>query len=330
MFETEQIVLNNLQIEELAEKMSVQTKKISTIQHKDAWKILLVLYRETVINLKEEKWIGIQATPLGDLCKIKSNIPRHLKSLNSLGLIRSQTDISSYSTREKFYSLTDEGRELIEEVMQRTKGFISFIRPEIVAGELTQISGNLDTYNIIIGSLAYLYNYPEDLDEPPNLYALSQTLDMKPSEVMEVLKEYSLFGDEKPRKDSTPLFRIYPSHPRLKHYAFNCNDWVVCNYLCKLCHDNVIELTSYGENMCKSLSKNPQKMNYKIRQASIDKFLIITLMIGFLILSIAYVINSTLDSVTLYLLMFLFITNGITYWIIRNKNNQLVFEKEES
>ncbi len=329
MSEIEHPLLDLFQLEELAEKISVQTKNFSTIQHIDHWKLLLGLYREEIVITKGKSWSGIQAKPLGNLVKVKSNTGRCLAHLRNLGFVKSQRGLYT-STREVFYSLTEEGRLFVEEIVQRSESMIKFARADIIAGELPRVSGVLDRYNILDGALAYLHNfYPEDADEFPDLYNLSQTLDLRPYEIMNVLSNYCLWREDSLTKNKTALFRINPGKPRIKRYAFNCNDLFVCNSLCRICHNTILDLTPVGGEMCKSLSKTPQRMNFRIRQTSIDKFFTFSLIISFSLLSFATIFNETLLESGLYFLVFIFIVNSLTFWVLRTKNIRLQFEEED-
>lgn len=328
MAEIEHLLLDSFQLEEIAEKMSVQTKKFSKIQHKDPWKLLLGLYREEVINFKGDSWPGIQASNLAGLVSVTSNERRHLTNLKKLGLVTTHQHLYK-SAREVYYSLTTEGRLFVEESIQKTEDMIKFVSADVVAGEIPRISAVLDRYNILVGALAFLHNYPEESEEAPDLYDLSQTLDLYPHQIIKIISNYLVFNDNLPKKDTTPFFRIYPSKPRFKRFAFNCNDWVICNYLCHLCHETVLELTPVGEDMCKSLSKTPQSMNFRIRQTSIVKFFTFSLITSFFILSFATMVNESLLDASIYFLIFIFAVNSIIYWFLSNKNSQLLFGSEE-
>ena len=119
MAETDQIPLDDYELDILADKMSQQSKKIGNLKHPYSWRLLLELYRQQIYYPKQQDWTGIHGKGLATLAKV-SNESRYLKILCKLGLVRWQQDPFS-SAREKKYSLTDDGRLFVEDAFQKSE-----------------------------------------------------------------------------------------------------------------------------------------------------------------------------------------------------------------
>lgn len=317
---------DDLQREDLAIKFSNNLNKLSQIKHPDCWRLFFKLYQIQIIDKKEKDWKGIQAKPLSRMIGGAVSPPRELNRLRKLGFVSRKKDLHE-SAGNVYFSLTENGITYINGILEDHDDLINLSRAKVHAGDLPQFMNRLDEYIIIIGALAYLDNYNSS-DNPPNLYDLSQSIDLKPIKVFETIKNFIKFPEGKPKKNTVPLIEIYPEKPLIKKFHRNCNDYFICNLLCRQCHRTHLELTPTGLDMCKALAKSPQDIQYKIKKRLLDKFLFFSSILSFVLSICAYSFNPTMGNY-MYYWLFVIIINLIIYFVLKIQVDKTVFRYEE-
>ncbi|MFQ5979244.1 MAG: hypothetical protein ACE5OZ_14045 [Candidatus Heimdallarchaeota archaeon] len=299
--------------------LATKCKILSKLSQR-AWKILLLMYELQQAQAEPEKWTGINVPQLAQFLDVdakRANLNRLMNKLMDINYVDEVKHVSAVHAGIKLYRLTDVTLKGIEETLEAQDEPLPLVKSSLPLAEFQKFAGRADTYNFLTQAVAICYNWiDEDQKEDLNLYILSTHLGVNPRQLLEEIRPYVTIKDENQGKYPQPILQLDLGTPVFSHFSYNCNDWVICNLLCRICHRTTVDTTHLGHEMLVALAgtiPNLSVIRPRFRTIRLMAFWIASIQV--LALYLFSLVNTTIESLLFWLVTLSVVTIFLVYFV---------------
>ncbi len=173
-----------------------------------------------------------------------------------------------------FFKLKKDAFDAIKNLLSRKADVFAFFQTPIPLEDFQGILERLDSLYYVIKAVTLI-----DECEEINLYKLSQLLSLSPIEFINLTHQYAEISNNDLATNSKDKYLfIKPGLPKYESFERFCDEYLICNTLCKRCHNTNVALTIIGSNLANNLRFKPIFISKEPYLRKINNFFRIILM----------------------------------------------------